>query len=313
MRAFLPCFVLLSSLTCGSADAAMEQRTLQHQGGAREYIVVNAPGATRPPRPLVMVLHGRRQPGEANRSSTALDELAVKEGFVAVYPAAIAGAWNYPTRTAGQVPISMVGSVPADDLGFLTRLIDRLIADRIAMSSRVYVSGASMGGFMTFALMCAVPERMAAAAPLIATMTDRQMEACKPSRPVPVAMLGGTADTLVPYEGRQGDGFRMAALPETLAFWWNLHGCSDHRASYVVGPPSRDKPDAITTLRIEATGCRVRGAVRLYRVEGGGHTLPSLRPIAAAEEQRFGPRSTEFETSAEVWAFFKRFAKPDKP
>lgn len=304
---------LATAIACGGAAASPESRTLDHQGVPRGYVIANAAHAAKRPRPLVLVLHGRREANEPNRSSPALDALAAREGFVAVYPAAIAGAWNYPTRIGGQIPISMAGNVPADDLGFLTSLLDRLIADRVAMSSRVYVSGASMGGFMTFALMCAIPDRIAAAAPLIATMTDRQMEACKPSRQVPVAMLAGTADKLVPYDGHQGGGFRMAAVPETLAFWWGLHGCDGHRAAYVNGPPPKDQPDAISTLRIEATGCRVPGAVRLYRVEGGGHTLPSLRPITADQETRFGPRSTEFETSAEVWAFFKRFAKPDKP
>ena len=304
--------VVLLALAGGAAHAAPEHRTLEHQGVARGYIVVNAAAAARGPRPLLLVLHGRRRSDEANRSSPALDALAAREGFVAVYPAALDGAWNYPTRTAGQIPISKAGDEAADDLGFLTRLIDHLIGQRIASSSRIYVSGASMGGLMTFAMMCAIPERIAAAAPMIASMTDRQMAACKPSRVVPMAMLAGTLDTLVPYDGRQADGYRLAAVPETLEFWWSQHGCTELVAAHLKRPPANPTPGSISTLRIEATGCRVEGALRLYRVEGGGHTLPSLRPLAPEEQKRFGPRSTEFETSEEIWGFLKRFVKPEK-
>ena len=290
-----------------TAAAQQETRTLEHQGVARSYIISNAPVAAPVPRPAMIVLHGRREPTEPNRSSPPLNVLAARERFVAVYPAAIAGAWNWPTRIPSEtIPLSMAGTEPADDIGFIVRLIDTLVAQRIADPAQIYVSGASMGGFMTYALMCTHPGKIAAAAPMIASMSDKQIEMCKPTRPVPAAILAGTADEVVPYGGRQSLTTRLTSVPETLAFWWNLHECSGHAATRMT-PPDQVKSDGVTTLRIDSTGCKVEGALRHYRVEGGGHTLPSLRPQAEAEFKRFGPRSTEFETSSEVWEFLRRF------
>lgn len=302
--------VVVGLVTCAvpPALAQFETRTIEHQGVARSSIVVNAAAARLAPLPVMLVLHGRREPNEPNRSSAPLNLLAARERFVAVYPAAMSGAWNWPTRTATQtIPLSMAGNAPADDMSFLTRLIDALIADRIADAARIYVSGASMGGFMTYALMCERSEKIAAAAALIAGMTDKQLAACAPARPVPAMILAGTEDMLVPYQGRTSPDGRLASIPETLAFWWNLHGCSDHAAVRMTPLPEAGAARAISTVRVDSTGCKLDGALRHYRVEGGGHTLPSLRPISDAEAKRFGPRSTEFETSEEVWAFVRRF------
>ena len=293
-------------------QAAPEGRTLEHQGVARGYIVVNAAAARTGPRPLVLVLHGRRRPDEANRSSATLDALAARDGFVTVYPAAIAGAWNWPERSASpEIPMSMAGGSVADDLGFLTALIDRLVAERVADRTRIYVSGASMGGFMTFAMICTLSDRIAASAALLASMTARQVAACSPRRAVPVALLAGTVDKLVPFEGRDAPTGRLLSVTETLQFWWTVHGCTDHAASPVNKLPAAGHATAgnsgISTLRIDSTGCRIERAVRLYRVEGGGHTLPTLRPQSEDELSRFGPRSAEFETSEEIWSFVRRF------
>lgn len=302
---FVPGLALLVALV---EPAHPQTRTLEHQGVPRTYILANA-GAE--PRPAMIVLHGRRGADEPHRSSTSLDALAAREGFVAVYPAGISGVWNWPTRQASaEIPLSKAGSAPADDLGFLTRLTEHLIAGRIADPARIYVSGASMGGFMTFGLMCARSERIAAAAALIATMTERQVEECKPARAVPLVMLNGTLDRLVPWDGRKSGSGALLPVLETLRLWTELHHCEGLSGSRV----SRTEPAASTggilTVRIDGTDCRLEGALRFYRVEGGGHTLPSLRPQSDAEASRFGPRSTELETSEEVWAFLKRFKLP---
>lgn len=298
---------LLLALLATPVFSQPEPRTLEHQGVARGYIVANAPAAKGDPRPVMLVLHGRRAADAPNRSSPALDELAAREGFVAVYPAGISGVWNWPTRVASaDVPLAMAGVVPADDFGFLTRLVDALIADRVADPARVYVSGASMGGFMTFGLMCGMSDKIAAAAAMIASMTDKQVETCEPGRPVPLMMLAGTLDTLVPYEGRNQGGVRLLSIDEVFGFWARPRVCRHAVNDWVVEAPSSGR-GAITTTFTKLLDCESGPGLRLYRVDGGGHTLPSRRPISEEERKRFGPRSTEFETSEEVWAFFKRF------
>ena len=50
--------------------------------------------------------------------------------------------------------------------------------------------------------------------------------------------------------------------------------------------------------------------MRLYRVNGGGHQIPSLTAIASAQsEQRWGLRSRDMETAEEVWSYVKGYAR----
>jgi len=291
-----------------SVAAAQDTLTVEHQGVPRSYIVANGQAAKAGPQPLMLVLHGRRAADEPNRTSPPLDALAARESFVAVYPAALQGTWRYPTQTGSDVPISKAGDEPADDIGFLLRVIDVLIARGIADAGRIYVSGASMGGMMTYALMCNASERIAAAAPLIANMTDLQIKACRPVRAVPAVFIAGMEDQIMPYYGRERVDFRLTSIPETTSFWAGLHRCTGQTDRFLSNVGNWLLSGGIATVQVDWTGCRLDGALRLYRVDGGGHTLPSRQPISEEARKRYGDRSTEFETSEVVWAFFKRFA-----
>lgn len=72
--------------------------------------------------------------------------------------------------------------------------------------ARIYVTGVSRGGHMTYTIACALADRIAGAAPAITGMTDYQRENCRPARPVPLMVVAGTMD-LVTTAG----SFRMAA------------------------------------------------------------------------------------------------------
>ena len=62
-------------------------------------------------------------------------------------------------------------------------------------------------------------------------------------------------------------------------------------------------------VQIEWTGCDREGAVRLLRVVNGGHTLPSLTPVAPEWAERAGGHNRDFETADEVWRFLSAFRR----
>lgn len=293
----------VATLVSGPA-AAQEAREIEHQGVKRALIVTNAAAAKDAPRPLMVVLHGRRQVTQPHRSSATLDALAIKEGFVVAYPAALGGKWNYVGETT---PPSLAGAVPADDLAFLTLLIEMLVAEKAADPSRIYISGSSQGAFMTYSLVCLLSERIAAAAPLIASMTEAQMGGCQPKRAVPLLVIAGTHDRIVPYDGWLTPAYRLTSVPETLEFWRKRHACAGLRSIVM---PKRTDAEPTRTHVLVWTGCALDGALKLYRVEGGGHTLPSLvpRPAGEAQNDKMGPRGGDFETSHEVWNFLKQWS-----
>ena len=214
------------------------------------------------------------------------------------------GRWNYPHQTA---PPSKAGTEPADDIGFILRLMDALVADRSADAKRIYVSGTSNGAFLTYGLMCTASERLAATAVLIASMFDAQATACKPARAVPLMAIAGTNDQVVPYDGWLYPTGRLQSMAETMEFWRRLHACSGQRRTIL--PRGKDgDPTQIT--KIDWTGCARDGAVQLYRVAGGSHTLPSLAAPASDQGIPSERRSTAMETSDVVWQFFKQWSLP---
>ena len=264
---------------------AQEIRTLEHQDVARSFMIANQAAAADGPKPAVIALHGLRRPPRPISSFPLLDALATREGFVAVYPAALDGSWNY---VAQNVHLSRAGTEIADDVGFLSKLIDTLIAEKIADPSRVYVYGVSQGGFLAYSVLCELSHKVAAVAPLLASMTEAQISLCKPARAAPAAVIAGTHDAIVLYDGWLDPAYRLTSVPETLEFWRKHHGCTGQKSATV---PRRDEASPTRVWLFEWTGCRTDGALRLYRVLGGGHTVPSATPQTPEDQKRFGIRN----------------------
>src|SRR5450631_1909138 len=116
------------------------------------------------------------------------------------------------------------------------------------------ITGLSNGGAMTMTLVCARAELFAAAASVIMNLTDKSAAACHPSQPVPVLMMNGTADPLIPF----GGGKRIVhyavdgswSTSATLAFWRRVNGCKAEDAT-VTELGDRDPDDQSTVTRIE--------------------------------------------------------------
>jgi polyhydroxybutyrate depolymerase len=292
-----------------------QEAELEHQGLTRHYELHLPPGPPDAgPRPLIVALHGLDKDADWHhsvgwlRAWWTMDAVADREGFVVAYPAAIGGRWSY----SPQRPVPIPGRTElVDDLGFLGALIDKLVADRVADPARIFVTGPSRGGLMTWSMACSMSERIAAVAPLITGMTDGQLENCHPAHLVPVLALGGTADRSQPYEGwlyqdhDQGD-YRLASVPETMEFWRHLHNCTGEASQ---GLPHREGTGPTRVALITWTGCTGGGTVQLLRIQGGGHQLPTLAPAAEPTAQAGNARNHDIETAEEVWRFFNH--QPD--
>ena len=87
--------------------------------------------------------------------------------------------------------------------------------------NRVYATGFSDGGFMDFQLGCNLANRIAAIAPVGAEMAKSQEEFCKnwTFRPVPLLMINGTEDPVLPYKGRSGVQPWTISAPDTAKDW----------------------------------------------------------------------------------------------
>jgi polyhydroxybutyrate depolymerase len=211
--------------------------------GAPLDTILRVPAGVRgKPAPLVLALHFASGSGAQMEQVTRLTPAARREGFVVAYPTATSdGFW------AG-----------ADEIGAVTRTLAAI--ERVACIDprRVYLTGISNGGGMASVLACSLADRFAGAvlfAPAVGAIGD-----CKPSQPISVLEIHGTADPIVPY----------SSAPGFIAAWAKLDGCTP-------GPSSTRATPKVTRQRWR--GCRGGAAVEHLRLAGGRHIelLPELR------------------------------------
>ena len=193
-----------------------------HVGGAtRRAIVVNsAPTGER--RPAVIVLHGGMGSAEDMRARSGFDQLSRAEGFVVAYGEGTEfrdgmHAWNTGYLLRRQVR-------GADDIAYLDALIDRLVTDHGADPARIFMTGGSNGGMMTFAYAVQRAQRLAAAAPVVASMFSFD---AVPSTPLPILVINGAKDDEVPLAGgmsknpivSQAQAAPFKPVHEVVDFW----------------------------------------------------------------------------------------------
>ena len=165
--------------------------------------------------PVVFVLHGLGDVA-TNMAGIGTNNIADTGRFIVIYPqgtpnALGQNAWNNGTLLAS-------GS---NDIEFMDFLINDMIHFQNADPSRIYFTGFSMGGIMSYHLACALNDRIAAIASMSGTMASDDIASCVPAYKTPVMHLHGTADGTVPYDS--GALPSLSLVPETMAFWQGVH------------------------------------------------------------------------------------------
>jgi polyhydroxybutyrate depolymerase len=242
------------------------------------------------------------------RSLTGFDAIADAEGFIVVYPDGKRRLWNAdPTP---QSSVSLLGE-PADDVVFISALIDKLLASHAIDSKRVYIAGASNGALMTHRLACELTDKLAAVAAVMTTLPVGWDAAETPSEPLPILMIQGVDDPFFPWDGgtvQQGPfiSSQYLSMPDTVDFWIQNNGSLQPPVSEQL-PDSA--PDDGTTASQEVYAAGPDGAeVTLISIAGGGHTWPS--GDVNFPESLVGKTCFDIEASQVIWDFFKQHARP---
>ena len=278
----ITCLYFVTAARSVPYSPGIQELSLQVAGQPRIY-VLSRPRASGP-LPTILFLHGRGGSAERLRW-TGFSELGAREGFVTVFPNRISGEWNVFSPAAGQSDLDA-------DTTFIKQLVASLVERGIADPKRIYLGGISNGGIMTLRMACAAPELFAAVGVILASMAEPAGQDCHLSKPMPLLMINGTADTVVPYAGgKTAAGLQIWGTDRTVAFFRQLDGCT--------GAPERtemqksawsDAPPIVVSRWSDCSGA----PVVLYSVIGGGHDAPG------------GPGSRgAFKVSQTFWNFFR--------
>ncbi|MBU1049603.1 prolyl oligopeptidase family serine peptidase [Candidatus Bipolaricaulota bacterium] len=295
----------------------IDWQMLEWSGIERVYGIY-VPETVLDPAPLVFVLHG----GGGSASKTWSQEhgrswqaLADEHGFVLVLPEGISDPgdtsghhWN-DCRT-GLDPA--VIATTEDDVGFIMHLIENVSTTTAIDAARVYATGASNGGMMTYRLAIEAGQQFAAVAAIIANLPDPS--ACgQPSVPIPMLIMNGTDDPVMPDDGgcvanascQRG---RVLSTLDTVSFWVGANGAASDPT--VVRLPNRAWFDnsRVTVYRFDGGS---QGAdVIYYRVLGGGHNVPGFESDSRIARAIAGPKNRDIDGPTEIWAFFQRYEQP---
>jgi poly(3-hydroxybutyrate) depolymerase len=269
---------------------------------------------------------------------TRFNELADKDGIITVYPSALHGRWNIGVRaperqsmspypggrhrggggypgggggypgggggypgggqSGGQRPTEEQNKpAPADDVEFLNQMLDQIALKASVDTSRIYATGLSEGGFMAMRVGCAMADRVAAIAPVAAAMPKAMI--CLPSRPVPVIMINGTSDPVVPHGGGTEYNLQLPVISveDSAKAWARIDRCSEKPAQTKL--PTHEKGAQIKVDTFN--GCQQEAAVVSYSIKGAGNTWPGGEQYEV--ESQIGKTSQDLNANETIWSF----------
>jgi polyhydroxybutyrate depolymerase len=274
------------------------------QNGYTRQYKVHVPPSYDPsiPTPLVFCIHGLMQDALMFCVFGAQMHLKSDEaGFILVMPNGYQNSWNAGTCCGG------ASAEQLDDVALFRAILDEVGTHLNVDLGRVYATGLSNGGFMSFRLGCEAADLFAAVAPGAGSIGINDMAygtnpvsdftQCEPSETMPVLEIHGTADMLVPYSLQKPSLDHMAVR----------NGCSTTTTSASSPASGGD------TTCVSYTDCPNNVEVIGCSIEGGGHCWFGSEDCGtgggAIGLMVVGANSDTMVNNDAVWDFFKRHSR----
>ncbi len=233
--------------------------------------------------------------------------LAESEKFIVIYPEGINGSYNKPTWNDCRG--DCIVNSNADDVHFIETLINEISDNYAIDQNRIYVSGTSNGGFMALRLAVELNNKIAAVA-AIASAMPAVSECIQPYSPISVLFMNGTDDNHMPYYGGyvsnppNPDHGSAQSTENSVNFWINFNHTDTVPITFTF--PDLDSLDGGIVEKFDYKNGDQSTEVVLYKVNGGGHSAPSIQEqYSALFEQYFNKQNHDIEMTTEVWNFFK--------
>lgn len=243
---------------------------------------------------LVIAMHGGGGDALQFESTSKLTEKANASKFIVVYPNGVKsnGVLRAQTWNAGAC-CDYARDNAIDDVKFISTLIDDLVGRYKINPKKVYATGHSNGGMLSYRLACEIPEKITAIAPNGCTMVVKQP--CNPSRAVPVLHMHSVLDDRVPYQG--GVGITDVYFPpiDSVLNVWSISNACAVRAQVL-----QDDSKYKHTLW---SSCTDGVTIEYYLTKDGGHAWPGGLPGS----ERGDTPSKVINANDLLWEFFEQY------
>ena len=311
----LPFWALLALQTPATLSPGNHTLSLRFGDRNRRYIV-HVPPQAREAKPLAVVLsfHGGGGTAKGQQEYAGTDPLADREGFIVVYPE---GTGRFPRRLHTWNAGSCCGYAHdrhVDDVGFVRALLDDLARRAPIDPRRIYATGLSNGGMMSYRLAAELGDRIAAIAPIAGGMV---VDSIRSPRPVPIMHIHSIDDPRALYKGGLGPPFPFTnarvmqpVMDSVIAHWVEFDRCPatptvGETVHGRTGSPSADH----TATPVRYAPCAGGSEFILWKLTGAGHVWPGA---GVQTWQRYvGPATDVIGADTLMWRFFQRFTLPE--
>lgn len=272
--------------------------TVTHDGLPRKYLV-HVPTKYDPaaPTPVLFALHGGGgdMSYQANDRYYGLITKSEREGFIAVFPN------GYSKRSSGKLATWNAGTCcgeardkNVDDVGFIKKIVDNVTRQLNVDRNRIFATGMSNGGMMSYRLACELSDTFSAVAPVAGTDGTTT---CQPKKPISILHIHAKNDDHVLLNGGAGpNAFRdeskitnFVSVPATISKWVKANNCNP--------TPKRtlDKPGVWCELYSQ---CQGNVKVQLCVTDTGAHSWPGgTKPRGEAPSKAISANDV-------MWDFF---------
>ena len=276
--------------TCTNYEERILKCELTHKGLDRYYYIQLAHPEAEGLSSVLFNLHGYGSNALEQMYYTNFNNLAnTKENnFILIHPqgaplntvlTSSSSHWNSGGWTIGST---------VDDVDFIDTII-KLVSQKYNLNQdRIYSTGMSNGGFMSYHLACNLSSKIAAIASVTGSMSKETYEDCNPTHSTSILQVHGTIDATVPFEGNSALGMR--SINDVMDYWKLYDACGIAPISIVT-----DYFDIEISVQHDTyLNCLNDVQVELYKIEGMGHRWPN--------KQRYGISATE-----KIWEFINLY------
>ena len=301
---FIRLIILLSFFH--SSLLVSDQRMVIHEGVEREYII-HVPENLNQDSPIVFVIHGYTGSAEGIAAYTGMNNIAEREGFIAVYPQ---GTIDSNGNTFFNVGYEFNDDSPINDVSFIRELVRSISQEFNLKRKKAFATGMSNGGDMSYLLACTSSDLFKAVAPVAGVLMKGLKDSCELTSPVPIFEIHGTADKISLFEGdlnNEGGWGAYYDLPSTIDFFAERYQLTNKSVKQMTSKESGADYDIFFERHWSDD---LEEEVWMYRIEDGRHVWPGIKlnwwdnPLAWFY---FGSGNEDINASEEVWAFFKKY------
>jgi polyhydroxybutyrate depolymerase len=243
---------------------------------------------------LVIAMHGGGGDAEQFENTSLLTEKANAAKFIIVYPEGVKSTGLLGARTwnaGGCCDYARDNNI--NDVKYISQLIDLLTSTYKINPKKVYATGHSNGGMLSYRLACEIPTKIAAIATSSCSMVVTQP--CNPTRAVPVMHIHSLLDSKVPVSGGVGiTGAYFPPVDSVLNAWSLKNTCTT--PSQVISNNSEFK-------YTKWSDCNNNVTIQYYLTKDGGHSWAGGLPGGGINGDE---PSKAISSNNLLWEFFQQ-------